>query len=499
MFDPAIWYRHALLTCAEMRRAEEVAYARGLASFDAMRRAGEAVADIICKKYQSCRTLVLCGPGNNGGDGFIVAENLRDKGWNVTVAAMRPVRDMSGDAVKAAVKWRGETAALADVSFEECDLVVDALFGTGLARPLEDIAKTTLEKLATTKIPVVAVDLPSGINGDTGAVMGVAAKAAVTVTFFHKKLGHMLLPGATLCGETIVADIGIADEALDTMRPQAAENHEDLWLPQFPFPQPEGHKYSRGHALIYGGGTMTGAARLAARAAQRTGAGLVTLAAPLEAITIYSVALESAIVRTANDVEAWRELLLDPKRNAILIGPGLGLGEAQAELVLAALATGKPCVLDADALSNFSHDPALLLSKLHARCVLTPHEGEFARLFGAPVGAGDKLLRARRAAMKAGCVVLLKGADTVIASPKGAAIINGNAPPWLAVAGAGDVLAGMILGLVAQNMEPFAASAAAAALHGEAANDFGHGLIAEDLVESLPAVLERLSHKAKGV
>jgi hydroxyethylthiazole kinase-like uncharacterized protein yjeF len=270
-------------------------------------------------------------------------------------------------------------------------------------------------------------------------------------------------------------------------------NNPSLWLSQFPTPKREGHKYDRGSALIYGGAVMTGAARLAARAAQRIGAGLVTIAAPDKAVPLYAEALESVIVRTANDVKDWRELLDEPKKNSVLVGPGLGIGAMEAELVLVALTTRKTCVLDADALTNFAAAPDRLFSYLHDQCVLTPHEGEFARVFGNKIdAAADKASRACKAAAIAGCVVLLKGAETVIAAPEGNAVVNTNAPAWLATAGAGDVLAGMILGLVAQRMPVFPAAAAAVWIHGKIATDFGPGLIAEDLVEGIPDALRGL-------
>jgi ADP-dependent NAD(P)H-hydrate dehydratase / NAD(P)H-hydrate epimerase len=275
-------------------------------------------------------------------------------------------------------------------------------------------------------------------------------------------------------------------------------NSPNLWLTAFPFPKREGHKYDRGHALIYGGAVMTGATRLAARAAQRMGAGLVTLAANHEAIPIYSE-LESVIVRPADDLKTWQELLADPKRNAILIGPGLGTGQMQTELVLAALETKKLCVLDADALNDFSGKADVLFAKLHDKCVLTPHEKEFIRLFGDRIEtSAPKDIRAMKAAQIAKCTVLLKGADTIIASPDGKTVLNDNAPPWLATAGAGDVLAGMILGLLAQGMPGPLAAAAAAWIHGKIASDFGPGLIAEDLISGIPAALKALS-EARGI
>jgi NAD(P)H-hydrate epimerase len=499
-FNLHLWNRHALLTAAEMRRAEEMMCARDVVSADLMmERAGRATALVICERYKPCRVLVLCGPGNNGGDGFITAEDLRAQGWKVTVATMRAPHELSGDAAEAAKKWRGHTVPLEGVSFAEADLVVDALFGTGLTRAIDGLAYDVLARLGAAKIPVVSIDLPSGVNADNGEILGMAPHAALTVTFFRKKIGHLLLPGATLCGEIIVADIGIESDVLNKIGPRAAENHPDLWMPFFPVPKPEDHKYTRGHALIYGGAVMTGAARLAARAAQRMGVGLVTVAAPSSAVPIYASTLESAIVRPADYLGAWEELLDDEKRNAILIGPGLGLGPASAELVLEALKTEKSCVLDADALTNFSDRPERLMEMLHPKCILTPHEGEFSRLFGTLIRAGNKLFRTRAAAELAGCTVLLKGADTVIASQEGFAVINAGAPPWLAVAGAGDVLAGMILGLVAQKMPIFTAVCAAVSLHGRAAATFGPGLIAEDLIETLPTLLRSLPLAGKRV
>lgn len=271
----------------------------------------------------------------------------------------------------------------------------------------------------------------------------------------------------------------------------AAENAPTLWLAQFPFPGRDDHKYSRGTALIRGGAVMTGAARLAARAAQRMGAGLVTLAAPASALPIYARALESVIVREADGPDAWRALVNDARAPALLIGPGLGRDAAQADEVLTALAARRPAVLDADALSLFENRREDFFAALHDACVLTPHEGEFARLFP-DLTVGDKTARACAAAARAGCVVLLKGSDTVIAAPDGACIVNRAAPPWLATAGAGDVLAGMVLGLVAQSMPVFQATAAAAWCHARAAELFGPGLIAEDIVATLPRVLQEL-------
>ena len=487
------WNRHALLTCAEMRKAEEISCAQGLLDFyGLMQKAGHAVANIVKERGPRCRVAVMCGPGNNGGDGYVAAEALRRAGWPVEVGVLRS-GNLTSDAVRASASYQGKIRPLDAKLFDEADVVVDALFGTGLQRPLEGDVAQIIENLNARCLPVIAADFPSGVDGDTGRILGAAVQVQVTVTFFRKKLGHVLLPRAAQCGEVIVVDTGMDDSVLDEIKPAVAENSPDLWLNRFPLPHPDDHKYSRGHVLVYGGPVMTGAARLAARAAQRIGAGMVTLAAPESAMLLYAAALESVLVRQAETPDEWRALLDDAKKKAVLIGPGAGLGEATKNFVLEALRTRKPCVLDGDALTLFAETPGALFKALHPECVLTPHEGEFARLFGTSIEGGlDKLSRARKAATLAGCVLLLKGADTVIASPEGLAVINHNAPPWLATAGSGDVLAGMILGLLSPGMPPLAAAAAAAYLHGEIANKFGPGLIAEDLVAGIPAMLKDL-------
>ncbi len=343
----------------------------------------------------------------------------------------------------------------------------------------------------------VAVDIPSGVHGDTGEVLGGAFNACVTVTFFRPKPGHLLLPGRSLSGEVAVADIGIPDSVLAGVNPRTFVNGPCLWLRSFPRLEIDSHKYSRGHAVVAGGPEMTGAARLASTAARRAGAGLVTIAAPPEAVPVYAAGAPGTLYASAAGQEAFAQLLSDPRKNAVLVGPGCGVTETTRHFVLAALQAEKSCVLDADALTVFSQDPKAMFSEINAPTVLTPHEGEFARLFAPPLFGveGDKLSRARAAAGQSGAVVLLKGADTVIASPEGKAVINDNAPPELATAGTGDVLAGFILGLLAQGMDAFDAACAGAWLHGAAAARYGPGLIAEDISETLPGVLRSLKEK----
>jgi len=318
----------------------------------------------------------------------------------------------------------------------------------------------------------------------------------LTVTFFRKKPGHLLLPGRDYCGETLLAQIGIPDTVLDKISPDAAANDPAWWLGGFPWPSLESHKYSRGHAVVAGGAVMTGAARLAARAAARLGAGLVTVAAPERAFPIYAAALTGVIVHPVASLEDFRAFLADPRRNAALIGPGAGVAGETRDKTLAILAAGKCTVLDADALTSFSENPEMLFSAIRSPCVMTPHAGEFSRLFDT---GGSKPEQARRAARRSGAVILLKGADTVVAAPDGRVAINANAPPQLATAGSGDVLAGMLLGLLAQGMEPFAAAAVAAWVHGAAASRFGAGLVSEDLLEMAPPVLNGLAARASAL
>jgi hydroxyethylthiazole kinase-like uncharacterized protein yjeF len=376
------------------------------------------------------------------------------------------------------------------------DVVIDALFGAGLDRPVEGIARAMIEAMNAAPC-VYAVDLPSGINGTTGAVMGLAVNAAETVTFFRRKIGHLLLPGRLHCGNVRIADIGIAASVLDQIKPRVSINSPDLWAKSFPLPRVDGHKYARGHAVVVSGGlASTGAARLAARGALRAGAGLVTIATPREALAVNAAASLAVMVRPVDGPDELANFLDDPRRNVVLLGPGGGVGQPMRHLVLAALKGERAVVLDADALTSFADEPQALWAAIKSRdkaTLMTPHEGEFSRLFNALRDeAPSKLERARRAAQTSGAVVLLKGPDTVVAAPDGRAAIADNAPPWLATAGSGDVLAGIAAGCLAQGMPGFEAAAAAVWLHGEAGTAAGAGLIAEDLPEVMPGIYRRL-------
>jgi NAD(P)H-hydrate epimerase len=481
-------FQTALLDVHRMGEADRLTVAAGTPVTELMGNAGIAVTGEIERRWSARPVTVLCGPGNNGGDGFATAWLLADAGWPVRIALLGSCDRLAGAALHYAQRWQWAIEPMTPAVLDEAELVVDAIFGAGLSRALEGAAAETLAAAAERGLPIVAIDVPSGVMGDTGEALGAVA-AMLTVTFFRKKPGHLLLPGRSLCGELVVADIGTPASVLEEVKPDTFENDPALWADALPMLQPDGNKYTRGHALVWGGWPTTGAARMAARAAARAGAGLTTIAVPEIALPVYAAALTSIMVSPITRPEDLEHLLADNRYSGLLIGPGAGIGPETRSRVLVMLATGRPMLLDADALTAFANDPPALERAIIGPCVLTPHDGEFRRLFDA---SGDKLTRTRAAASRSGAVVVLKGSDTVIAAPDGRAIINANAPPTLATAGAGDVLGGIVLGLLAQGMEPFLAAAAAVWLHGAAATEFGPGLLAEDLPDLIPGVLRRL-------
>jgi NAD(P)H-hydrate epimerase len=489
----------AVLSVAQSGEADCLAASHGVPTIDLMERAGAAVADAVLARWGVCRVVVLCGPGNNGGDGFVTARHLAQHGVDVSLSLLGAREKMRGDAAEMAARWTGPIVPLSPDP-GEADIYVDALFGAGLARPTQGVAAEAIAVLDRAGKPVVAVDLPSGLHGDTGQVLGAAPRATLTVTFFRPKPAHLLMPGRALCGETLVADIGIPDTVLADIAPDTFADRPALWLDAYPWPRAEGHKYSRGHAVVVGGDhSHTGAARLAARAALRLGAGLVTVASPPDALAVNAAQLTAIMLRPFAGADGLVAFLSDLRLNAVLAGPGIGVGKETRDLVRAALEGRRAVVLDADAITSFAEDPDALFGMLSDRVVLTPHEGEFVRLFPdlADTTHG-KPERVRAAARRSGTIVLLKGPDTVIAAPDGRAAIAFNAPPTLATAGAGDVLAGFVLALLAQGMDAFRAACAAVWVHGACADRFGPGLIAEDLSEQVPAVLRDLAVRAGG-
>jgi ADP-dependent NAD(P)H-hydrate dehydratase / NAD(P)H-hydrate epimerase len=488
-----------LLSTAEMAEADRLAIAGGVPGIELMENAGRAVADAVLR-LRPRRVTVVAGPGNNGGDGFVAARHLAAQGIQVRVCFVGDARKLKGDASRAAERWTGALDEGLPAALADADFIIDALFGAGLDRDVEGLSRTIIGAINARGVPVIAVDLPSGVNGTTGATMGVAVKATRTVTFFRRKTGHLLLPGRLQCGAVEVADIGISASVLEKIKPQTFVNDPSFWGRSFPRPTSEGHKYSRGHAIVVSGGSSsTGAARLAARGALRAGAGLVTIASPEEALAINATENVAVMVRRVDGAADLAKFLADKRRNAVVLGPGGGVGALMRDQVLAGLASQAAVVLDADALTSFAEQPAELVSAIAQRpgrgVVLTPHEGEFSRLFNEINKTSQdhsKLEKTRAAARYCGAVVVYKGADTVVADPSGRATIADNGPPTLATAGSGDVLSGIIAGLMAQGMPVLEAACAGVWLHGEAANEFGPGLISEDLPELLPKVYRTL-------
>lgn len=486
-----------LLTPEEMGEADRRAIAGGIRGSVLMERAGEAVAAAAGRMVASgARIAVLAGPGNNGGDGFVAARLLEAAGYRVAVFLVGERDALKGDANLMARQWTGAVEHPHRDFGHEADLIIDALFGAGLDRPVDGVAAEAVDGANESGAPILSVDLPSGVDGRSGAILGRAILARETVTFFRRKPGHLLLPGRQLAGFVTLADIGIDASCLRAIKPSAFHNIPRLWRDELPGLRLDGHKYDRGHTLVVSGPlTGTGAARLAARGAFRAGSGLVTLASPADAIVVNASHLTAIMLLRLYEAEGLAEILADRRKNAVVLGPALGVGDATAALVGAALASEAAVVIDADGITSFAGDPETLFAQVRSRenpVVLTPHDGEFRRIFPDIAELPSKLDRARQAVARSGAIVVLKGPDTVVAAPNGKVAIADNAPPYLATAGAGDVLAGMIGGLLAQSMPAFDAAAAAVWMHGAAASRFGPGLIAEDIPEALPGVLSGL-------
>ncbi|HWK66512.1 MAG TPA: NAD(P)H-hydrate dehydratase [Rhizobiaceae bacterium] len=495
---------YEVLTPREMGAVDRQAVDRGpLTGTDLMRNAGAAVARVVLERYpHASRAHILCGPGNNGGDGYVVAKLLREAGMAISVWADHPPRAGS-DAALVAADWPEPAKGLEAFAPGPGSIVIDGLFGAGLSKAIEGNSAQAISRCAEAKVPVIAVDLPSGVSGESGKILGVAFRADITVTFVRKKPGHLLLPGRSLCGEVIVADIGIPDDIVAEVGAVCFENAPALWRAELPSLALDTHKYRRGHVGVFSGGpTATGAARLSAMAAARAGAGAVTVLSPVDALAANAAHLTSIMLRPIQTLVEIGGFLRERRPDALVFGPGLSGGPETGALLIDMLAAMrehlKAIVLDASALTSLVRQAdaffAIATRDGGPSLVLTPHEGEFGRLF--PDLAADralsKLERARAAASRAGGTVILKGADTVVAAPDGRAAINSNGTPLLATAGSGDVLSGIVAALLAQQMPPFHAACAGVWIHAEAARRFGPGLIAEDLPVALMPVLREL-------
>src|SRR5947207_9973677 len=472
-----------VLTTTEMERADRLTITAGTPGFALMMSAGQAVAEAAMGLVEEGSIMVVAGRGNNGGDGFVAAAELAARGREVSVILLCERDSLQGDAALAARGWKYPVLPFNPQAIGRPALIIDALFGAGLNRPVKGEPHDMIEAINANGASVLSVDLPSGINGDTGVVMGVAVRATETVTFFRRKPGHLLLPGRIYCGRVRLAGIGIGPRVLEEIRPRTFENIPQFWRNAFPVPGIDGHKYARGHAVVVSGDlAATGAARMAARGALRAGAGLVTVASPRDALAVNAAALTAVMVRPVDTAIEFAELWADKRLNTCVIGPGAGVGDRTRDFVATALSAKRNLVLDADALTSFANAPDHLFEAIKAshdpQVVLTPHEGEFPRLFSDISNkhpGRSKLERVRAAAERSGAIVLLKGPDTVVASPDGRATIACNAPPWLATAGAGDVLSGMIACMLAQGVAAFEAASIAVWMHGEAAAEAGRG------------------------
>lgn len=493
---------YAVLDNEQMRTADRLTIEDGVDGFDLMLTAGQAVANYAHEHYAGHKIIILCGPGNNGGDGYVAAEFLRDLGAEIFVFSLQSTRKLKGDTKKAYKHFGGDVYKTAQLikEFKNADaeqakgyLFIDAVFGTGFHGDLPKDLITISKIITRLKIPVLAVDVPSGVNGSTAQAAGHTLDADHTVTFFRKKKAHCLMPAMAKCGTICVHAIGIHDNLLDKHGFAAIENVQKLWIEKLPEIKKEDHKYNRGHIAMLGGAEMTGAIRMAAQASMRAGAGMCTIHSLDSAAHDYKEDMPHLMFQKLSRFEDYVAQAKQDKKHILLLGPGFGRADDEMlkQLVLDCLALNKPAVLDADALSCFEDNPSALTDALHEKCVITPHEGEFKRLF--PNIDGDtKFDRTLNAAQMTSAVIVHKGADTIIAQNNNKPALHTHASSWLSTAGAGDVLAGIIAGLLGQHVAPYDAACMGAWMYGEASVRFGAGLTAPDIIDQIPSVLKDL-------
>ena len=484
---------HAVLSCKDHRELDKNTIKKFIPGYKLMENAGKTVFNVIKKKFKKQKKIkILCGPGNNGGDGFVVAKLLKENCFqNVDIFCLVSKSKLKGDAKIVADKFNVNLKSFKDFKISNNDLIIDGIFGSGLKKNISGKLKKIIEKINSIKPYCISIDVPSGINGDTGEIQGVAIKSNETITFTRKKPAHLISPGKEYCGKIIVKDIGINLEKL-FFKPHIYENHPNLWKSKFPWPNHKSHKYTRGFTLIICGEKMTGASRLAARAAARIGCGLLCLGVPKKSFDIYSIENPIALIETIDNEKDLNNLLKDKRINTILIGPGLGINETKLKLILRVIKEkNKVIILDADALKNNFNK---VVSKNRTKIVITPHEGEFSQVLKSLKIKRKKnnLLSATHFVHKTKINLILKGNIAIISCQDGRTIINNNTSPFLATGGSGDVLSGMVTGLISQGMNIFDACSASVWIHGEIAKLKGPGLIAEDLPEMIPKVLKKL-------
>jgi NAD(P)H-hydrate epimerase len=486
---------YEILSNEQMANADRITIDSGVKGFDLMQNAGNKASNVILERYKACKVIILCGPGNNGGDGFIIAQRLLEKDFSVDVYSLIKIENYKGDALLAAKEYKGEILGLSDLEIKNYELVVDALFGTGFSKELDKELQNIFIKIKQASIPVVAIDIPSGVNGSNGETSNNCCNADLTITFCRKKIGHVLMPGMEMCGDVIVCDIGIPDSSVKTAGYDLIENNQSLWKNYLKAKKSSDNKYNYGHCVIFGGSSLTGAARLAAEAAMRIGAGLCTISCNKDISQVYRTAEPHVMVNDWEHCSSFVEFFNDSKRNAALIGPGAGveLGNDLADVVIKCCSlSDKAVVLDADAITVFKNDYKKLYKALHKECVLTPHEGEFKRIFPS-LENDNRIDKCKKAAKLSNAVVLLKGADTIIADPDGRAVVNINGTPDLATGGSGDILAGLIVGLMAQGIPAFESACIGAFIHGKASQIIGHGLVASDIPNKIPEILSEMT------
>ena len=475
----------------DMKNFEKLNFIRKK-SYLFMEKAGYEVTKFIKENFKKKQSvIVLCGPGNNGGDGWIIARNLMDLGYYVSVYAFKDKKKYKGDALKASQKFKGKTKKISFFKLKKNALIVDAIFGIGLKRNVTGKLKKIFKLINSNNNPVVSVDIPSGISSDTGQILGIAIKANFTVTFHRKKMGHVLGNGKKFSGKLKVVDIGFSN---GKMKAFCKENSPDLWINYFPWKRSSDHKYSRGRVVVYGSQKeTTGATILSAQAALRTGAGSVKIVCSKSTLQIYSLKFPSVLKAEINDIRQMKKFLEKEKITSMLIGPGAGSNKKIREITKLILKKVKYVVLDADAITCFKNDLKSFYSLLDKNKIITPHMGEFHKIFPKIKKTINSIDKAIEASKLTKSNIILKGANTIIASHDKKVVINTHSSPELAVIGSGDVLSGLLVSLIGEKkMNPFIAGCAATWLHGDISKKFKRGLIAEDIVKGIPGALNRL-------